>query len=107
MYSAPLRDRERDPHERDPRRGAHAVGDRGREPVAVADTAEVGEQQFGNGVVTALERGGEPEPFLVLREQRTPERAAAEAVTLVGDEQPARTCPEVAACTRRPSAASR
>ena len=84
-----LLDRERDADERDPRAGAHAVGDRLLEAVAVADAAEVGEQQLGDRVVAALERRGESEPFLVLGEQRPPQDPAAEAVALVGDQQAA------------------
>ena len=75
-------------------RRAHAVGDGLLEAVAVADAAEVREQQLGDRVVAAFERRGEPEPFLVLGEQRAAQDPAAEAVALVGDEQPA-------ACARR------
>ena len=82
-------DRERHADERHPRAGAHAVGDRLLESVAVADAAEVRQQQLGDRVVAALQRRGEPEPFLVLGEQRPAQRPAAEAVALVGDEQPA------------------
>ena len=73
------------------RRGAraHAVGDGLLEAVAMADAAEVGEQQIGDRVVAAFERRGEPEPFVVLGEQRPPQNPAAEAVTFVGDEQAA------------------
>ncbi len=76
--------------EGNPRAGAHAVGDRLLEAVAVADPAEVGEQQLDHRVVAAFEGRGEPEPFVVLGEQGTAQRAPAEAVTLVGDEEPAR-----------------
>ena len=84
-----LVDGERHADERDARSGAHAVGDGLLEAVAVADAAEVGEQQLGDRVVAAFEGGGEPEPFVVLGEQRTAQDAAAETVALVGDEQPA------------------
>ena len=66
----PFLDRQRDTDERDAGRRAHAVGDRLFEPVAVADAAEVGEQELGHRVVAAFERRGQPEPFLVLLEQR-------------------------------------
>ena len=59
------------------------------EAVPVADAAEVGEQELGDGVVAALERGGEAEALFVLREHRPPERPTAETVALVGDQQPA------------------
>ena len=85
----PLVDRQRDADERHPGRRAHAVGDRLLEAVAVTDAAEVGQQQLGDRVVAALQRRGEAEPFVVLREHRPPQRPAAEAVALVGDEQPA------------------
>ena len=81
--------RERHAHERDARAGAHAVGDRLLESVPVADAAEERQEQVGDGVVAALQRRGEPEPFLVLGEQRPSQRLAAEAVTFVGDEQSA------------------
>ena len=76
--------------ERDTGTRAHAVGDRLLEAVAVADAAEVGQQQLGHRVVAALERRGESEPLLVLRQQRAPQDPAAEAVALVGDQEPAR-----------------
>ena len=81
--------RERHAHECDARAGAHAVGDRLLESVPVADAAEERQEQVGDGVVAALQRRGEPEPFLVLGEQRPAQRLAAEAVTFVGDEQSA------------------
>ena len=83
-----LADRERYADERDAGSRAHAVGDRLLEAVAVADAAEVGQQQIGHRVVAALEGRGEPEPFLVLGEQRAAQDPAAEAVTLVRDEEP-------------------
>ena len=84
----PFVDRELDADERHPRRRAHAVGDGLLEAVAVADAAEVGQQQLGHRVVAAFERRGEAEPFVVLGEQRASQDPAAEAVALVGDEQP-------------------
>ena len=88
-------------------RRAHAVGDGLLEAVAVADAAEVRQQQLGDRVVAALERRGEPEPLLVLREQRPAQGPAAEAVALVGDEQPAAAVRAAPACTPRPSGGSR
>ena len=85
----PLLGRELDADERHPGRRAHAVGDGLLEAVAVADAAEVREQELGDGVVAALERGREPEPLLVLREHGPAQGRTAEAVALVGDEQPA------------------
>ena len=85
----PLVDRQLDADERHPGRRAHAVGDGLLEAVAVADAAEVRQQQLGHRVVAALERRGEPEPLVVLAEHRPAQRPAAEAVALVGDEQPA------------------
>ena len=85
----PLLDRQRDTDEGDARARAHAVGDGLLEPVAVADPAEVGEQELGHRVVAAFERRGQPEPFLVLLEQRSPQDLAAQAVAFVGDEQAA------------------
>ena len=82
-----LPDRQLHPDEGDAGRRAHAVGDGLVEAVAVADTAEVRDQQLGDRVVAPLERRGEPEPFLVLREHGPAQRGAAEAVALVGDEQ--------------------
>ena len=90
MYSARSSTDSGTPDERDPRWSAHAVGDCLLEAVAMADAAEVRQQEIGHRVVAALERRGEPEPFLVLGEQRAPQNPAAEAVTLVGDQQPAR-----------------
>ena len=81
--------RQRHAHERDTRAGTHAVGDRLLESIPVADAAEERQEQVGHRVVAALERRGEPEPFLVLGEQRASQRLAAEAVALVGDEQSA------------------
>ena len=82
--------REGHAHERDPRAGAHTVGDRLLESVPVTDAAEERQEQVGHRVVAALQRRGEPEPFLVLGEQRPSQRPAAETVTFVGDEQAAR-----------------
>ena len=59
--------RERDAHERDARAGAHTVGNRLLESVSVTDAAEERQEQVGDRVVAALQRRGEPEPFLVLR----------------------------------------
>ena len=81
--------RERHADERDARAGAHAVGDRLLESVPIANAAEERQEEVGDGVVAALQRRGEPEPFLVLGEQRPSQRLAAEAVALVGDEQSA------------------
>ena len=100
-------DRQLDPDERDAGRRADAVGDGLLEAVAVADAAEVGEQQVGDGVVGSFERRGEAEPFVVLGEQRAAQDAAAETVTLVGDEQTAAAVRAAPACTRRPSGGSR
>ena len=83
----PFVDRQLDPDERHPRRRAHPVVDGLLESVAVADAAEVRQQQLGHPVVAALERRGQAEPFVVLAEHRSSQRPAAEAVTLVGDEQ--------------------
>ena len=82
-------DRERNADERDSRRRAHAVSDRGLEPVAVADAAEVGEEQFGHRVVAPFECRGETEPFFVLLQHGAAQHPAAEAMTLVGDQQAA------------------
>ena len=79
--------RERHAHERDSRAGTHPVGDRLLESIPVADAAEERHEQVGDSVVAALQRRGEPEPFLVLGEQRPAQRLAAETVTFVGDEQ--------------------
>ena len=84
----PFVDRQLDPDERHPRWRAHAVGDGLLEAVAVADAAEVRQQQLGHRVVAAFERRGQAEPFVVLAEHRPSQRPAAEAVALVGDEQP-------------------
>ena len=81
--------RELNADERDSRRRAHAVSDRGLEPVAVADAAEVGEEQFGHRVVAPFECGGETEPFVVLLQHGAAQHPAAEAVTFVGDQQAA------------------
>ena len=62
----PFLDRQRDADERHPGRRAHAVGDGLLEAVAVADAAEVGQQQLGHRVVAAFQRRGEAEPFVVL-----------------------------------------
>ncbi len=83
----PLPQRQLDADERHPRGRAHAVGDGLVEAVAVADAAEVGHEQLGDRVVAAFERGGEPEPLLVLREHRPPQGGATEAVALVGDQE--------------------
>jgi len=45
----------------------HALGDGVDKPVAVADTTEIGEQDRLNGVVGALEGGGQPEALGVFR----------------------------------------
>ena len=82
-------DGQRHADECDARRRAHAVGDGLLEAVAMADATEVGQQQVGHGVVAALERRREPEPFFVLREQRASQDSTTESVTLVGDEQTA------------------
>ena len=68
------------------RAGAHAVGDRRGEVVAVADPAEVRQQDRLDGVIGAFERGGETETLLVLGQQTLAEDRTAEAVALVGDE---------------------
>ena len=107
VYSARSSTEQLDADERDPRRRAHAVGDGLLEAVAVADAAEVRQQQLGHRVVAAFERRGEAEPFVVLRQHRAAQRPAAEAVALVGDEQPAGRRRAAPACTRRPSGGSR
>ncbi len=88
----PLVDREVDADERHARRRAHAVGDGLVEAVAVADAAEVRDQELGDGVVGALQRGGETEPLLVLREHGPPQGRTAEPVALVGHEQATDAC---------------
>src|SRR3954454_9349057 len=86
-----LLDRQLDADEGDARACAHAVGDGLFEAVSVADASEVGEQQVGDRVIGTLERCREAEAFVVLSEQRAPEDPAAEAVTLVGDQESAPT----------------
>ncbi len=83
----PFVNRQVDADERHPRRRAHAVVDRLLEAVAVADAPEVRQEQLVHRVVAAFERRGQAEPFVVLAEHRASERPAAEAVTLVRDEQ--------------------
>ena len=85
----PLVDRQLHADEGDAGSGAHPVGDGLLEAVPMADAAEERQQQLGDRVVGAFEGRGQTEPLVVLGEQRTPEDAAAETVTLVGDQQPA------------------
>ena len=77
---------ERYRHEADAGLGAHAVGDRRGEVVAVADPTEVRQQDRLDGVIGAFERGGETEALLILGQQALAEDRTAEAVALVGDE---------------------
>ena len=77
---------ERYRHEADAGLGAHAVGDRRGEVVAVADPTEVRQQDRLDGVIGAFERGGETETLLVLGQQTLAEDRTAEAVALVGDQ---------------------
>ena len=92
--------------EGDARPRAHPVCDRVLEAVAMADAAEVGEQEIGDGVVRAFEGRGQPEALLVLGQQRPAQDPAAEAVALVRDQESAARRPEPA-CTSPPSAGSR
>ena len=89
---------ERYRHEADAGLGAHAVGDRRGEVVAVADPTEVRQQDRLDGVIGAFERGGETETLLVLGQQTLAEDRTAEAVALVGDEDA--TASEVGSGTR-------
>src|SRR6185436_12075006 len=52
-----------------------------------ADAPEVRQEQLVHCIVTAFQRRGQAEPLVVLAEHRASERPAAEAVTLVRDEQ--------------------
>ena len=78
---------------------AHSVGNGLFEPVAVADPAEVGEQQLGHRVVAAFERRGQPEPLVVLLAATAAAGLAAHPVAFVGDEQTAGFSRAVRACT--------